>query len=128
MYLPIGSIVKLKNDNKLYMILGYYSLEYHNGINIYDYVACSYPEGLLIKNNMISFNHEDISTTIFIGYETDAFVKLKNSLENEEETVLEEVPVSDEPLFTIMEEKKEEFIMPHYHFDENGIIIEEEAK
>ena len=36
-YLPLGSIVKLKNSDKKLMIIGYYSLEYNNSVKIYDY-------------------------------------------------------------------------------------------
>ena len=59
-YLPIGTIVKLKSIDRLIMIIGYYSMEYQNSVKIFDYVGCSYPEGMLIKNNSYSFNHSDI--------------------------------------------------------------------
>ena len=57
-YLPIGSIVTVKDINKKLMIIGYYSLEYKNSVKLYDYVGCSYPEGMLLKNNTFSFNDE----------------------------------------------------------------------
>ena len=36
-YLPIGSVIKLKNNNKSIMITGYYSVEYARDLEIYDY-------------------------------------------------------------------------------------------
>lgn len=72
-YLPIGSIVELKNNDKKFMITGYFSLECDDSIKIYDYVGCLYPEGLLLKNNNYSFNHEEIVKVIFNGYVSDEY-------------------------------------------------------
>ena len=47
-YLPIGSIVKLKNKDVLIMVTGYYSVEYEENVMIYDYSGCLYPEGLMV--------------------------------------------------------------------------------
>ena len=46
------SIVKLKNSEDKIMIVGYSAVEYHDGMEIYDYMGCSYPMGLLLNNNM----------------------------------------------------------------------------
>ncbi len=70
-YLPIGSIVRL--NNKKIMITGYYSFNYQNSFRPYDYCGCAYPEGLLQLNNLFSFNHNDISEIIFLGYKNDEF-------------------------------------------------------
>jgi len=43
-YLPIGSIVLLKNGNKKIMIYGRRQIQVTSG-KIFDYVACFYPEG-----------------------------------------------------------------------------------
>lgn len=72
-YLPIGSIVELKNNDKKFMITGYFSLECDDSIKIYDYVGYLYPEGLLLKNNNYSFNHEEIVKVIFNGYVSDEY-------------------------------------------------------
>ena len=44
---------------------------------MHDYRGCIYPEGLL-KNNIISFNHNDIIEIIFKGYINDDYSKLEN--------------------------------------------------
>ena len=195
-YLPIGSIVKLKNNDNEIMIVGYYSVEYNDMVEIYDYLGCLYPEGLLLKNDFISFNHEDIVNCLFKGFENEKFVSMKKKFLNDgieeisEENssldirknnddileIVEDSPNNNvsifatvetenldddivaktnaevnklfdnntnffsteedvknsnedetiEPLQMISEEpKKEEFTMPHYRFDENGIIISE---
>ena len=195
-YLPIGSIVKLKNNDNEIMIVGYYSVEYNDMVEIYDYLGCLYPEGLLLKNDFISFNHDDIANCVFKGFENEKFVAMKKKFLNDgieeisEENssldikknsddileIVEDSPNNNvsifatvetenldddivaktnaevnklfdnntnffsteedvknsnedetiEPLQMISEEpKKEEFTMPHYRFDENGIIISE---
>mgnify|MGYP004559404369 FL=1 len=110
-YLPIGSVVKLKGNDKKIMIIGYYSLEYNNAVRIYDYVGCSYPEGLLIKNNSYSFNHSDISSVVFNGYIDESFNKLNTNLKDE--------PSDDKNL-----ETKSSFI--NVKFDENGVVVYDE--
>lgn len=185
-YLPIGSIVKLKNNDNEIMIAGYYSVEYNDMVEIYDYLGCLYPEGLLLKNDFISFNHEDIVNCLFKGFENEKFVSMKKKFLNDgieeisEENsssdieknsddileIIEDVPINSNSIFddkepesldedmvaktndqinqlfdntnlfseeesieplpmTSEEPKKEEFTMPHYRFDENGIIISE---
>ena len=195
-YLPIGSVVKLKNNDNEIMIAGYYSVEYNDMVEIYDYLGCLYPEGLLLKNDFISFNHDDIVNCVFRGFENEKFVAMKKKFLNDgieeisEENssldikknsddileIVEDSPNNNvsifdtvetenldddivaktnaevnklfdnntnffsteedvknlnedetiEPLQMISEEpKKEEFTMPHYRFDENGIIISE---
>ena len=185
-YLPIGSIVKLKNNDNEIMIIGYYSVEYNDMVEIYDYLGCLYPEGLLLKNDFISFNHEDIVNCLFKGFENEKFVAMKKKFLNDgieeisEENsssdieknsddileIIEDVPINSNSIFddkepesldedmvaktndqinqlfdntnlfseeesieplpmTSEEPKKEEFTMPHYRFDENGIIISE---
>jgi len=111
-YLPIGSIVKLKNKDVLIMITGYYSVEYEENVMIYDYSGCLYPEGLMVKNGICSFNHSDIDNVIVNNFDSkdtleDKLIDLDN-IEN---------------LFGEDTKTTEEFEIPHYKFDANGIII-----
>lgn len=78
-YLPIGTIVLLKNGKKKVMIYG----RRQNRINEskeYDYIACLYPEGNINVNYMYLFNNEDIDTVVFRGYSDaeEAFIKSIN--------------------------------------------------
>lgn len=80
-YLPIGSIVLLKNGSKKVMIYGRRQKRV-NEAKEYDYIACLYPEGNINENYMYLFNNEDIDTVVFRGYsdaEEEAFVnKIRN--------------------------------------------------
>ena len=75
-FLPIGSIVLLKNGSKKVMIYGRLQRRVTDEIT-YDYIACLYPEGNIGEDYMYLFNHEDIETVVFRGYsdaEEEAYV------------------------------------------------------
>lgn len=125
-YLPIGSVIKLKNNNKSIMITGYYSVEYARDLEIYDYSGCAYPEGVMIKSSCCSFNQSDIKEVLFEGYKTDEYKTLTNGL-NE---IDEEIMTGGEPQEIVLDEldgdkekEKEDKSFKHYTFDENGILI-----
>ena len=46
-YLPIGSVVILKNGRKRLMITGYAQVDLEKKDKIYDYCSCLYPEGVI---------------------------------------------------------------------------------
>ena len=125
-YLPIGSVVRLKNNDKMIMITGYYSVEYARDLEIYDYSGCAYPEGVMIKSSCCSFNQSDIKEVLFEGYKTDEYKTLTNGL-NE---IDEEIMTGGEPQEIVLDEldgdkekEKENKSFKHYTFDENGILI-----
>jgi len=141
-YLPIGSVVKLKNSNKLIMVIGYYSVEYKQDIIVYDYSGCAYPEGIMLKSNYCSFNHNDIKEVLFVGYKNEEYNDMNNKLNIIDDDLINDVEKIDNKVdketkhndfFSIeepeelkmdtIEEKEEEFVLPHYEFDDNGIII-----
>lgn len=81
-YLPIGSIVILKNGQKKVMIYGRRQRRVTDE-NEYDYIACLYPEGNINEDYMYLFNHEDIDTVVYRGFsdaEEEAFVAKINAL------------------------------------------------
>ena len=108
-YLPIGSVVTVKDINKKLMIIGYYSLEYKNSVKLYDYVGCSYPEGMLLKNNTFSFNHSDIISCDFLGYQDESFKVLNSNLNSQQNENQENL------------EQPSNFL--NLKFDENGVVI-----
>jgi hypothetical protein len=65
-YLPIGSVVLLSGGRKRIMIYGQMQRETGTG-EIWDYVACPYPEGHLGKQFTYLFNHGQIARVFFIG-------------------------------------------------------------
>ncbi len=66
-YLPIGSVVLLKNGSKKIMIYGRRQRRVTDDFE-YDYLACLYPDGNIGEDYMYLFNHEDIETVVFRGY------------------------------------------------------------
>ena len=66
--LPLGSIVLLKDGNKRVMICSRVQVRAGDD-RIYDYAACLYPEGIIAPNSLFFFNHEDIQTVYFIGFQ-----------------------------------------------------------
>jgi len=75
-FLPIGSVVLLKNANKKLMIYGRKQLQTDTGI-LWDYVACLYPEGNISANYTYMFNHADIGEVFFEGYKNEEEEKIQ---------------------------------------------------
>lgn len=67
-YLPIGSVVLLKGGRKRVMVYGR-KVRDVNGGDVYDYLACLYPEGALSSQNVIVFNQDQIQMVYFIGFQ-----------------------------------------------------------
>lgn len=80
-FLPIGTVVLLKNGIKEVMITSYCIIptgdvydksgKVESTEEIYDYGGCLYPEGILGSDQSIIFNHEQIQKVCYKGYETD---------------------------------------------------------
>jgi len=65
-YLPLGSIVELKESYQKIMIIGYSQVDMIDK-NIYDYNACLYPDGVISSKFNILFNHDDINKIYVLG-------------------------------------------------------------
>lgn len=88
-YLPIGSIVLLKEGNKKLMIFGIMQSEQNEKESQeYDYIAVPYPEGNMGQDYQYLFNSEDIDTIVSRGYEDkereEFLEKLTDYLKNNE--------------------------------------------
>ena len=68
--LPLGSVVILENGVKKIMIYGRKQVAVKNQ-QVYDYVACLYPEGNINDEFTYLFNHSDIREVVFRGYVDD---------------------------------------------------------
>ena len=86
-YLPIGTVVILKEGKKKLMITGFCMQIEEDKKTVYDYCGCLYPEGIITYKNAIVFNHEQIDKVYSIGYineEEKAFkIALNEALEKE---------------------------------------------
>ena len=78
-YLPIGSIILLKNADKRLMIYGRNQKDTGND-NIRDYVGCVYPEGNIDLKHTYIFNHDQIEKVFFIGFQDTEEIEFNKSL------------------------------------------------
>ena len=68
-FLPIGSVVKLKEADKRLVIIGaMQQVNEEEKIKGYEYVGVPYPEGFLNSDSMILFQHEDIENISYLGF------------------------------------------------------------
>lgn len=79
-YLPIGTVVLLKNAEKRIMITGFASMSPETGDKIFDYSGCPYPEGFLNYNEVCVFNHNQISKVVFKGFVDEEEIDFKKDL------------------------------------------------
>lgn len=70
-YLPIGSVVLLKNGIKKAMVIGIMPVitDKKGEQKSFDYTGVIYPEGLLSMEASFVFNHNQITDVVFRGYE-----------------------------------------------------------
>jgi hypothetical protein len=81
--LPLGSIVLLKNGSKRIMIYGRKQMELKTK-EIYDYIACLYPEGNINEEYTFLFNHDDIKDIVYRGFsdiDEEVFLEYLSGLE-----------------------------------------------
>ena len=66
--LPIGSVVRVKGAQRNLMICG--RVVTRTGFDdIYDYVACLYPEGLIDASDLYFFNRTAVDECVYKGFE-----------------------------------------------------------
>ena len=85
-YLPIGTVVLLKDAKKRVMITGFAAKGKETGDKMFDYMGCLYPEGVISSEQNLLFNHEQIDKIFYIGYIDEEWknieVKLKEVVSN----------------------------------------------
>ena len=79
--LPIGSVVLLKNGTKKVMITGFYTVSEKNPNEVYDYIGCLYPEGIISSDKNLLFNHEQIANIYYNGYVNEEEKEFKQKLQ-----------------------------------------------
>ena len=60
-YLPIGSVVLMKDAKKRVMITGYAVTSPETGNKVWDYIGCLYPEGVISPEKNLLFDHNQIN-------------------------------------------------------------------
>lgn len=81
-YLPIGTIVLLKNGKKKAMITGFCTADKKELDRLYDYSGCMYPEGVISSDTTLLFDHIQIDKIYHLGYRDNEEVKFKKKLQD----------------------------------------------
>lgn len=78
-YLPLGSVVLLKNSKKRVMIIGYKSKVSDND-KVWDYSGCLFPEGVINANKLFVFDDSQIERLYFLGLQDTESMTFLNVL------------------------------------------------
>lgn len=70
-FLPIGTVVLLKDATKRVMITGFASVSPDTGDRIFDYSGCVFPEGFMSYNQVCVFDHDQIDKVFYKGLEDE---------------------------------------------------------
>ncbi len=70
-FLPIGTVVMLKDGTKRVMITGFCAVENNGTPQMWDYSGCMYPEGILSSDETCLFNHSQIEKVYHLGLADD---------------------------------------------------------
>ncbi len=79
-YLPIGTVVILKGGTKRIMITGFCCMDEKHPEKMYDYCGLLYPEGYVLKNQMLLFDHDKIEKIFYLGLNDDENKKFHANL------------------------------------------------
>ena len=79
-FLPIGTVVLLKEATRKVLIIGFAQVE-ENSKKIWDYVGCAYPIGVISNNTSLLFDKEQIDKVIFQGYSDNEDKTFRKDLE-----------------------------------------------
>ena len=87
-FLPVGTVVLLKNGTKRVMINGFCTMDANHPEKVYDYSGVLFPEGSLSSDQTLLFDHNQIIQVFHMGLEDEEeknFVdRLKQFLAEEE--------------------------------------------
>ena len=70
-YLPLGSVILMKEAKKRVMVTGYCVKSPDSGEKVWDYIGCLWPEGMITPDKNLLFDHKDIGRIFAIGYSDD---------------------------------------------------------
>ena len=78
-YLPVGSVVLLKGATRGIVIIGYSIIE-EGSKEVWDYLGCAYPIGVVTPDKNLLFNRNQIEKVLFEGYSDEEGQKFLSSL------------------------------------------------
>lgn len=79
-FLPIGTVVLLKNGTKRVMINGFCTMDASAPDKVYDYAGVLYPEGSLSSEQTLLFDHEQIDRVDHYGLVDEEETAFKDKL------------------------------------------------
>lgn len=88
-FLPIGSVVLLKEATRKVVIIGFAQVEEGND-EIWDYMGCAYPIGVVSTSSTLLFNHDKIDKVISLGYSDEEEKQFRKDLEINLQRIKEE--------------------------------------
>ena len=95
-FLPIGSVVSLKNTKKRLMVTGFYVKSDEKDV-YFDYLGCIYPEGMVSEHDNYVFNNEQIEKVVYSGFideEETNFKKMLDKIINKQNGTKQDVVIS----------------------------------
>ena len=82
-FLPVGSVVLLKDGLHRVMVIGFCPLVEKDGKDIVcDYFGCFYPEGLFGAEQLMAFNHKDIVKISSVGFSDEEDKEFRSKLDS----------------------------------------------
>lgn len=80
-FLPVGSVVLLKEATRKVVVIGYAVIE-KGSTEVWDYLGCAYPVGVISSDSNLLFNKEQIDEVVSVGYSDEEGKNFIKSLEN----------------------------------------------
>ena len=96
-YLPIGSVVLLKNAKKRVMVTGFIARAQETGDKIFDYMGCLYPEGVVSSDKNLLFNHDQIDKIFYLGYTDEEWKSVQDKL-NKTTELISKIPKEEDEI------------------------------
>lgn len=78
-FLPLGSVVLLKDAQRPIVIIGYTVVE-EGSTDIWDYLGCAYPIGVIDPSKNLLFQRNQIEKVLHTGYTDDEGGKFLDQL------------------------------------------------
>ena len=79
-YLPVGTVVLLKEGTKRVMITGFCTMEEGKQDKVFDYCGCLFPEGFISMDKNLLFDHDQIARVDHMGLVDDEEKEFKSKL------------------------------------------------
>ena len=79
--LPLGTVVKIKNNNNLLVIIGYNDIIKNK---LQGYYSVVYPIGTTTGEDFIEFNDQEVNKIVFLGYKDEKYDNFVQAINNQE--------------------------------------------